>query len=308
MGLISLKSDYAFKALFSHENVRRQFLSDVLGIPLEEIRCTVLINPNLSANYEKQKQGILDVLMELEDGTRVNVELQVRRIAHWTNRQLFYLARMYTQDLKSGDQYDKLHRCVSIAVLDFNLTDSPQYHNRYCMRNERGEDMSDMLEAHVIELRKKLSGESAVDDWIRLFNAENEEELKMIRTRSAGMREAIAAVREMGLSKALRYRHEMILKMKRDQWAMEEYERYERECARNEGKAEGRAEAIILLLHHMKTDAKDDASESFWESDSSMEELRQKIMAEKDLDVLSGWFEAAVRAESVKDFRRNCGI
>ncbi len=31
MKLVSLKTDYAFKEVFSHENVRRQFLSDVLG-------------------------------------------------------------------------------------------------------------------------------------------------------------------------------------------------------------------------------------------------------------------------------------
>ena len=31
MEKISLKADYAFKELFAHEKVRKQFLSDVLG-------------------------------------------------------------------------------------------------------------------------------------------------------------------------------------------------------------------------------------------------------------------------------------
>lgn len=319
MRLVSLKSDYAFRMLFSYENVRRQFLSDVLGIPLGEIRHTILTSPNLWARYKKQKQGILDVLMELEDGTKANVEMQVRRLAHWTKRQLFYLAKMYTEDLKSGENYDRLHRCVSIAVLDFNVTDSPGYHNLYRMRNERGEGMSDVLEAHVIELRKELQGTDAVDDWIRLFNAEKEEDLSMIKTKSVGMLEAIEALREMSLTKAMRYRHEMNLKLRRDRKAEDEYVR---ECGRNEGKAEGKAEYILLLLDNM-----DDVEEVSYTKgsrgtengtsaekgypvgkDCSMEELRRTIMAEKDLKVLNGWFEAALRAKSVKDFRRDCRL
>lgn len=38
MKLVSLKTDYVFKEVFSRENVRKQFLSDVLGIPMENIR------------------------------------------------------------------------------------------------------------------------------------------------------------------------------------------------------------------------------------------------------------------------------
>lgn len=38
MKLVSLKTAYAFKEAFSHENVRKQFPSNVLGIPSESIR------------------------------------------------------------------------------------------------------------------------------------------------------------------------------------------------------------------------------------------------------------------------------
>lgn len=38
MELVSLKTDWAFKEVFSHENVRKQFPSDVLGISSESIR------------------------------------------------------------------------------------------------------------------------------------------------------------------------------------------------------------------------------------------------------------------------------
>lgn len=47
MRLVSLKTDYVFKEVFSHENVRKQFLSDVLGIPLECIRAVRITHPYL---------------------------------------------------------------------------------------------------------------------------------------------------------------------------------------------------------------------------------------------------------------------
>ena len=59
MKLISLKYDYAFRELFSHEGIRKQFISDVTGIPLEDIKTVRLTTPFLWKRYQKQKQGIL---------------------------------------------------------------------------------------------------------------------------------------------------------------------------------------------------------------------------------------------------------
>ena len=42
--IVSLKFDFSFKHLFLNEEVRRHFISDVLGIPLEGIREVRLTN------------------------------------------------------------------------------------------------------------------------------------------------------------------------------------------------------------------------------------------------------------------------
>lgn len=115
MGFISLKSDYAFRELFSHENVRKQFLSDVLGIAMEDIRGVRVINSYLWKRMKWQKQGILDMALELADGTKVNIEMQVRLQRHWVKRKLFYLAKLYTEDLRAGQDYGRLRKCVSIS-------------------------------------------------------------------------------------------------------------------------------------------------------------------------------------------------
>lgn len=197
MKLVSLKSDYAFKELFSHENIRKQFLSDMLDIPFENIQSVALVNTNLWVRYKKHKQGILDVLMQLGDGAKINVEMQVRRLMHWKKRQFFYLAKMYTEDLKAGEDYGKLRKCVSIAILDFDLTGDEGCHSVYRMRNRDGREFSDVWEIHIVELGKELQGSGAAEDWIRLFNAQREEDLEMIRVKNVGMMEAIEALREM---------------------------------------------------------------------------------------------------------------
>lgn len=45
------------KELFRNEIVRKAFLSDILGIPEEEIRTARLLNPFLRKRYKKQNWG-----------------------------------------------------------------------------------------------------------------------------------------------------------------------------------------------------------------------------------------------------------
>ena len=140
--------------------VRRYFISDVLDMPVEEIAQTRLGNPFLRRRLQRQKQGILDVKVFLLNGTRINIELQVRRQKFWNKRTLYYLAKMFVDVLFLGDNFDKLRRCIAINILDFNLHASNEYHTIYRMRDERGVDFSDLLELHTIELRKVLHGDT----------------------------------------------------------------------------------------------------------------------------------------------------
>ena len=294
MKLISLKSDYAFKELFSYANVRKQFLSDVLGIPLEEIREVRVTTPFLWKRRARQKQGILDMALELNGKSKVNVEMQVRRQSAWTKRELFYLAKMYTEDLKSGQDYERLCRCVSIGLLDFDLTEGEKYHSVYRLREADGRELTDLLEVHIVELSKTLQGTEAVDDWIRLFNAKSEEDLEMIRAENAGIREAVGVIKEMSLRKSLRYLYEEHLKRIRDRRGEDAYIRNQgKEEGKIEGKIEGKAEDILLLLG---------------EVGSVPQEVSDQIVSEKDPDILKDWLKAAARAEDVRQFREECGI
>ena len=61
MKLIPLKYDFCIKEVMENETVRRHFISDVLGIPLKDIKSVRMINPFLWKRYKKQKLGILEL-------------------------------------------------------------------------------------------------------------------------------------------------------------------------------------------------------------------------------------------------------
>ena len=91
------------------------------------------------------------------------------------------------------------------------------------MRDEMGKDYSDLLELHIIELRKTLNGKSRMDDWIRLFNAETEKDLHMIKTKNAGVKRAKYVIQEMSLTEAMRDAFEAYRKRKLDRKSEDEY-------------------------------------------------------------------------------------
>ncbi|MCM1192842.1 MAG: Rpn family recombination-promoting nuclease/putative transposase [Acetatifactor muris] len=215
-------------------------------------------------------------------------------VAHWDKRSLFYLAKMFTEDLLSGERYHKLKKCICINILDFDLDVSPAYHRRYKLRDENGKEFSDMFEIHVIELKKQISGEKPLDDWIRLFNAETEAELNMIKTSNPGIVEAVKEVKVMSLRKDLRALYEGHMREIRDRYARDDYVREEGEAVgrvkgKAEGKVEGKAEDVLQLLSL---------------KGPLPEGLERRIREQKDMDTLSGWLVVAARAESVEEFEQ----
>ncbi len=255
------------------------------------IRSARLVSPHLWKRYRSQKLGILDMALELNDDTKINVELQIRMQKHWIKRQLFYLARMYDEDLKLGQDYRKLQKCISIGILDFKLLEGEGCHSVYRLRNEKGEELTELWEVHIIELRKSLTG-NRLDGWIQLFNAESWEELDMLTAKYKGLTEAAEAMKRMSLGKALRYRYEAHLKAIRDRHGEDEYVRDQGRAegfilGKTEGIALGKAESILRLLEELG---------------EIPPALKGQIQKETDPQVLDKWLKTAAKAETIADF------
>lgn len=236
-----LKEEWVFREVFKHELVRKQFISDVVGIPIEDMKAIRLTSTFLRKQGKRQKQGILDLLLILNDDTKIDIELQLRPQKFWVKTNLFYLSHMYVDDLLIGQNYDKLKRCITISILDFKLLEGQECHSVYTMRNPQGGELTNLLEMHFIELRKDLQGESPIHDWICLFNAQSKEDLAMLKHKSAGLNEAVEAIEVLSLSRSLRWMFNQHLKAKRDRWAEDEY-------VRDQGRAEARKSYATELI------------------------------------------------------------
>ena len=228
-GIVPIKFDECGRRVFRNEKVCKYFLQDVLGIPAENIKSIRFLDTYLPGRHRKQKRGILDILVEMNNDAKINIEIQLKYMKRWDKRQLFYLSRLYTDELIIGEKYEKLKRCIGISILDFNLTDREEYHNVYYLQDDEGHHLSEDFEIHTIELKKKLKGDNPLDDWVRLFNAQSEEELDMIKTDNIGIREAIMEVKRYSLVGLIRQLYREHVDYIRDNAAVEDYIREEGE-------------------------------------------------------------------------------
>lgn len=271
----------AAKELFSHELIRKQFISDVTGIPLEEIKSARIGNPYLWRRHRRQKQGIVDILVELNGNTKVNIEIQVKFYSYWDRRNLFYLAKMYTEDLRVGENYEKLKKSMTISLLDFNLASDPEYHSVYYLRDENGRCFTDLFEIHIIELRKTLSGQDALDDWIRFFNADSEEALDMIHTTNAGINMAIGEVKKMSMSARMWACYEAHMKEVRDRNAREHYVKQQ---GIEQGIGVGRAQMLEEMLR--KQMSPEDIADLCSCDLAEVKAVQEKMYKKKEIDSL----------------------
>ena len=211
----SLKEEFVLREAFRNEIVRKQFISDVTGIPMEEIRSVKQESGFLRKRHGKQKQGIMDFYMTLNNKVKINVELQLRAQNFWIKRELYYQAEAYGEELNVGENYEKLKKCISIGILDFNLAEgSKKAHARYTLRDDEGNELTDLFEIHVIQLKKEPEEGDPVGDWIHLFRADTLEKVKLFKKMRTGIKEAAITVELMNLRKDLHWYFLMLQKAK----------------------------------------------------------------------------------------------
>lgn len=188
--LMKPKVDFAFKEIMENEQARVGFLSAVLKIRPEDIKETRLLNTNLRKGHKDDKQGILDVRILMNDDTETDIEIQLAELKVWEERALFYLAKMYTEQISAGQDYHVFKKCVSISILDFELfREETEFYSCFHIREDsRGFLFTEKMELHVIELPKlpkELKEDcGSLELWARFINAEREEEFDMLAQRN----------------------------------------------------------------------------------------------------------------------------
>lgn len=213
--------DFCFKELMQNKEVRKGILSALLGKNPEELEDTELLPTILQPEYQDEKLGILDVRVLFTDGTQTDLEMQVVQFDFWPNRVLFYLGKMYTGQIKRGESYEKLKKCIHVSILDF--LHFPK--DDRCFRKitfcdvETGEVYTDLMEIYVLELGKLPTedrNESGIIRWMRFLSGKCKEDLKKMAEKDPYIEKAYEELERMSADEKKRLEYEAREKALRD--------------------------------------------------------------------------------------------
>ena len=154
---------------------------------------------------------------------------------------------MYTDQIKKGQPYDVLKKCVCISILDFTLFDDTNefYSCFHILEDTRHTLYTDKVEFHVVEL-SKLPKELKEDSndillWAKFINAEQKEEFDMLAEKNPYIQSAYEQLQIISQDKQKRLEYEAREKAIRD-YNQLMYEAHER--GMQQGKEQGIQQGI----------------------------------------------------------------
>ena len=205
--------DFCFKELMQNPKVRQGFIAALLNVNPNEIYETELLPTILRKEAADDKFGILDVWVLLRDGIQMDMEMQVVYFEHWDKRILYYLSKMFTEQLQKGDPYDDLQKCIHVSILDFIHfpNDSICYRTIHLREDESGELYTDLFELQILELKKLppeiKSGEDILK-WMKFFSGKTRKEFSDMAKDNEYMEEAYQALLEISADEQKRLEYE----------------------------------------------------------------------------------------------------
>ncbi len=216
--IMSPKVDFVFKLIFGDEknkNVLIAFLSAALRLPQEEFEEIEFLNTELLREFKEDKKGILDIRVKTKNNEHIDIEIQIFPTEYMAERTLFYWSKMYNSQISPGDTYDKLKKCITINIVDFERIPIDKIHTRFhILEDETGYKLTDVLEIHFLELPKLTKVKSLKDtddpilDWLEFIDAKSKEGMEMLAKKNENIKAAYEILQRVSKSKEARMAYE----------------------------------------------------------------------------------------------------
>ena len=226
---ITLRNDYAFKRVFGVEenkDILQDLLECILDIPPENIAGLELLDKEFHKDLISDKTGVLDVKLRLKNNTIIDIEIQNRWNSEFVQRTIFYWAKMYTENLKTGEVYTKLPKCITINIVGEGFNLNSLIHSEYNVVEKHLNDrLSDELEIHFLNLAKvKEQDENTESDekkkklynWLKFIETDDGEVRKMLAESSEMMQKANTTVEVMEMDPKEKWLYENRMKYEHD--------------------------------------------------------------------------------------------
>ena len=281
--ILKPKNDVVFQALFTRgsEYVTKSMIEDIIKIDIHKIdldKSKDLLNDNA-----RNKNGRLDIRAILNGNIDCDVEMQLVPHEKMIERFLYYWAKMYTANLKEGENYRELKKSISIIVLDAEiplLKRIPKSYTKWEIREAEYQEevLTDHFEMHIISLPEAIkeydkNKDDKVLQWMMFLNDPGSVEVAEIMKKNKAIKEANKKLYEISQDEALRRQalNEEIARMDEEQRMYDATQK-----GLKQGKAEGKAE-MIKQLASMKIETKQIAKAA-----NMTEEEVKKILDEKN--------------------------
>ena len=239
------RNDYAFKKLFGTEenkDIMIEFLSLVTLLRQDDFDDVHIGNSEQIPEFYNEKAGRLDINIRLNDGRKIDVEMQNTYFDYYPKRSIFYCSKMIHEHFPSGVQYTDLKKCIAINVLNSPFKLSCKIHSIYQIREREEQALLDeLLEIHFLDLTKlKKENLTSLEKWLMFIKTDSKEERQMLAQGNPIMTKANQVMDIFYLDEQERKRYEAAWEYESDRLSMiSESERKGLERGLAEGEARG---------------------------------------------------------------------
>ena len=172
---IDPKIDCVFKALLGSDENRNlliHFLNAFLAQELNEPLVSVdILNPYNEKEFLNDKLSIVDVKAKDSHEQLYQIEIQLTNYGYLLDRIIYNWTDIYSQQLKSGQDYGQLKPTYAIWLLAENLISDIDYIHHYKMRDEQGRTFNRHGGIWLLELNKFDVQRIEREDqrWLKFF-------------------------------------------------------------------------------------------------------------------------------------------
>ena len=293
----NLLNDFAFKYVFGEDcKEANDALKSLLTVFLERnVNHVVVKNSEMVKDFSKMKNPRLDLLVEFDDCTTVDLEMQLRQTKdNLPIRFSYYLARLHGSQQLEGKYYGELKETIVLVFFNVNLIDNDRMCNTFTLRNEDGlsfvKETEDRMKICTIEMAKLdveksleemneqekmiyyfLNCHKGVDDSKIKRMIESDEVIQMIEKR-------VETISDDGWKKIIedfRKLHENEERMER-QLELEEAQKKVKEAQKQAEKAQKQVEEAQNQVNEVNQQIKE-ANQQIKEANQQIKEANQQV-------------------------------
>ena len=158
----NLLNDFAFKYVFGEDcKEANDALKSLLTVFLErKVNHVVVKNSEMVKDYSKMKSSRLDLLVEFNDKTTIDLLMQLRHHKdNLMNRFSYYLARLHGSQDMEGKSYGQLKETIVLIFFNVNIVENNNICNTFRLKCDGDlplvkEEKEDCMKLRAIEMPK----------------------------------------------------------------------------------------------------------------------------------------------------------